>query len=96
MSSTKRWLILYFTSYKLIRSLKPDQRSFCRNCSLFLNKRLQPDEEALKRHQQASPAHEVIDEISDAMLNEPVRYILKPVEVNSFNAVSLLVSCSNL
>ena len=77
-------------SFKIIRALKPDQRSFCRNCSLFLNKRIQQDDAELKSHL-GSQNHEIIKEVTDEMLNEPVKHLLKPVELNAFNAV--IVAC---
>ena len=82
--------LTYLNSFKIIRALKPDQRSFCRHCSLFVNKRIQQDEAEFKIHLAAGQNHEIIKEVTDDMLNEPIKHLLKPVEVNSFNAVSLL------
>ena len=65
-------------SLEIIKTMKPEERKFCRTCNKFI----------LNKSDQTHKQHDVLADISDGMMREPISKILKPVEINSSNAVT--------
>ena len=63
----------------MLQSLKSDERVYCRTCDKFL----------IDEEHKDSENHIVLKGIDNEMLKNPIRRILKPVELNTKNAVRI-------
>jgi hypothetical protein len=62
-----------------MKLLKENLRKFCQECQQFII-----DTCPIKRH---APYHNTISGITDEMLKTPIKSLLKPLALNSANAV---------
>jgi len=62
-------------SLRKVRNLPSDQRKYCHTCQLFI-------------FDSSHKEHQILEGITDEMLNKPIKCILEPLVVNSSNAVS--------
>jgi hypothetical protein len=56
-----------------------NNRTYCQSCNNFLIN--------IKKTKEHSDIHGILKNITDEMLNHPLEKILKPIEINSSNAV---------